>query len=147
MAHVLGMARRYNITHVYLATDDEAVIAETKQPAYSNLQFMFLTEELLGARVGRVKAGVAHWSQGAPLLGDGETPSVYANHLAAVVDITLMSYCTGGFVGKFSSNIDRLVYSLMVARAGGDHLLPYASLDWNWCSDFDMVDPSSHALC
>ena len=52
---------------------------------------------------------------------------------AALVDLLLMSQADG-FVGKFTSNLDRIAYSLMSARAGG--LMPVVSLDSKWCADW-----------
>ena len=39
-----------------------------------------------------------------------------------------------GFVGKFTSNLDRIAYALMAARAGC--YPPFHSLDSSWCSDW-----------
>ena len=44
----------------------------------------------------------------------------------------LMGACDG-FVGKFSSSLGRLAYSLMATRGGVDCLRPYVSLDQPWC--------------
>lgn len=49
-----------------------------------------------------------------------------------LVDISLMAE-GDAFVGKFTSNIDRLVYALLVAKK--QSLVPYVSLDSTWCMD------------
>lgn len=49
------------------------------------------------------------------------------------MDLLLLSE-GDGFIGKFTSNLDRIAYSLMAARAGG--ILPFVSLDSAWCSDW-----------
>ena len=41
------------------------------------------------------------------------------------------------FVGKFTSNMDRLVFALMSGRRGGC-VPPYASIDSRWCFDFGV---------
>ena len=47
------------------------------------------------------------------------------------VDLHLMARCDG-LVGKFTSNVDRLVYALQTARRGC--LVPYVSVDQSpWC--------------
>jgi len=48
----------------------------------------------------------------------------------------LRFYCTAGdmFVGKFTSNLDRIAFSLLAAAKQG--LVPFVSLDSNWCSDW-----------
>jgi hypothetical protein len=38
------------------------------------------------------------------------------------------------FVGKFTSNVDRISFALLVARRGA--LVPYSSLDSTWCLDW-----------
>ena len=38
------------------------------------------------------------------------------------------------FVGKFTSNLDRLVHALQVGRSGC--VRPFVSLDAPWCFDF-----------
>lgn len=57
----------------------------------------------------------------------------FAEAQAALIDILLLSE-GDFFVGKFTSNIDRIVYSLMSATKHG--IVPYASLDSPWCFDF-----------
>jgi hypothetical protein len=52
---------------------------------------------------------------------------------AALVDLLLMSEGTG-FVGKFTSNLDRIAYALMAAKGGGYY--PLVSLDSKWCADW-----------
>ena len=55
---------------------------------------------------------------------------------AVLVDVTLLSDCDA-FVGKFTSNMDRLVFALMSGRRGGC-VPPYASIDSRWCFDFGV---------
>ena len=38
------------------------------------------------------------------------------------------------FVGKFTSNLDRIAFSLLSASKQG--LVPFVSLDSSWCSDW-----------
>jgi hypothetical protein len=52
-----------------------------------------------------------------------------------IIDIMMLSE-GDAFVGKFTSNIDRISFALMCARKGG--LLPYTSLDSSWCFDFGV---------
>ena len=54
---------------------------------------------------------------------------------AVIVDILLLSE-GDFFVGKFSSNIDRIAFSLIAARKQG--VVPYVSLDSPWCFDFGV---------
>jgi hypothetical protein len=50
-----------------------------------------------------------------------------------IIDIMLLSE-GDAFVGKFSSNIDRIAFALLSAKKKG--LSPYTSLDSKWCFDF-----------
>lgn len=91
----------------------------------------------------------------------------YEDAMTVLVDLLLLAECDA-FVGKFSSNIDRIAYSMMVARRGGELarglaakqgagsatsgvgaaaptpklcLPPYISLDHPWCADFGTWMP------
>lgn len=50
-----------------------------------------------------------------------------------IVDIMLLAD-TDGFVGKFTSNVDRIAYSLGVGQRGC--AVPFISLDSYWCNNF-----------
>lgn len=58
-----------------------------------------------------------------------------ADARAVLDDLFLLAACDG-FVGKFTSNIDRLAVALSNAWRGGDCVTPFESLDAAWCSDF-----------
>lgn len=57
----------------------------------------------------------------------------YGEAQAALMDLHLMSM-GDAFVGKFTSNLDRIAYSMLAARKEG--LAPFVSLDSMWCSDW-----------
>ena len=50
-----------------------------------------------------------------------------------LLDLILMSECDA-FVGKFTSNMDRIAFALMTSRING--MAPYVSLDSKWCADW-----------
>ncbi len=56
------------------------------------------------------------------------------------MDMLLMSEADA-LVGKFTSNVDRLAFSLLVARRNG--LVHYISLDSAWCADWG--EPAGHS--
>ena len=71
-----------------------------------------------------------HYSDGS--LKDGSFDS-YLEAQAVLTDLLFLS--EGDlFVGKFTSNIDRIAYALMAARH--NFLVPFISLDSTWCLDF-----------
>ena len=60
---------------------------------------------------------------------------------AARTPVVCRCLCVGlaacdGFVGKFTSNIDRLAVALSNAWRGGDCVTPFESLDAAWCADY-----------
>jgi hypothetical protein len=92
----------------------------------------------------------------------------YEDAMTVLVDLLLLAECDA-LVGKFSSNIDRIAYSMMAARRGAELargrgreqgsasagvgagaaaaptpklcLPPYVSLDHPWCADFGSWMP------
>ena len=59
-----------------------------------------------------------------------------ADDAAALLDDVFLLAAADGFVGKFTSNIDRLAVALSNAWRGGDCVTPFESLDAAWCADF-----------
>ena len=57
-------------------------------------------------------------------------------------DLFLLAACDG-FVGKFTSNVGRLALALSNAWKGGDCVVPFESLDAEWCADFGRRTGSS----
>ena len=68
-------------------------------------------------------------------LRTGRWGGVDASSAAAGVvdDLALLGRCDA-YVGKFTSNLDRIAYSLLAARSGC--LKPVVSLDSLWCHDW-----------
>jgi len=118
---VLPMAKKYGIKSIFLATDDEKTVKETKQWP----EFNWLV--VPGFERGEVKK--SKWEAN---LRSGALDN-FGEAQAALVDLLLMSE-GDAFVGKFTSNLDRIAYSLLAASKGG--LVPYMSLDSKWCNDW-----------
>ena len=70
-------------------------------------------------------------------LTDG-TFNAFSEFKSVLTDLVLLSECEG-FVGKFTSNLDRIAYSRMTARSGCHR--PYVSLDAPWCFERKGVSP------
>ena len=69
------------------------------------------------------------------VLKDMPEADARADARAVLDDLFLLAACDG-FVGKFTSNIDRLAVALSNAWRGGDCVTPFESLDAAWCADF-----------
>lgn len=129
--HALAMRARYGIRSVFLATDDAAVLAEATEAAAA--------------------AGLPLFASAAappPATADAPPPPLWDNVLdgtskravdaaaaaAGVVDdLAILSRCDA-FVGKFTSNLDRIAYALIAAKSRC--LKPLVSLDSLWCHDW-----------
>lgn len=62
-----------------------------------------------------------------------------------LVDTIILGRYTHGLVGKFTSNMDRIVASLLSAGAPGKNRLPpIISLDAPWCADFMVNSAKSY---
>lgn len=112
---------RYDAKSIFVATDDEDIIRQTKKWPMFNWFYQRHQDR------GELKK--IRWESA---LKRG----VYNNFLEArsiLTDIFLLSE-GDMFVGKFTSNVDRIAISLMTSRKKG--LVPFISLDSKWCSDF-----------
>ena len=113
---------------IYLATDSSTVVRMSR--SYKSYKFImipgvFRTEhssksELWDAKIWRRM----FWHQ---------TDATERDVKVTLVDVKLLSMCDY-FVGKFSSNLFRLAYSL--SSADCDCIKPYVSLDVPWCFDY-----------
>mmetsp|Transcript_3254 Transcript_3254/g.6410 ORF Transcript_3254/g.6410 Transcript_3254/m.6410 type:complete len:263 (-) Transcript_3254:242-1030(-) len=124
MDKVDEVASKYNISHIYLATDSDEVIETLHK--YSNYTFHFI------ASVGR--GGLRNKIPIDDLLHSGRVDGC-KEASDALMDLHFLAQ-TDAFVGKFSSNIDRVAYNLMFARTRSYH--PVVSLDNEWCFDFGV---------
>ena len=60
-----------------------------------------------------------------------------------IIDITLLQSCDF-FVGKFTSNIDRIAYGMMAIR--NEALPPFVSTDATWCFDYGKMSGKHASL-
>jgi hypothetical protein len=118
------MQKKYGIKHIYLATDSDTVIDTLDK--YPNFTFHY--QKGIGRGGIRNKVPVDDLLHSGRLNGCDEAGSTF-------IDTHLLGSCHA-FVGKFSSNIDRIAYNLMFARTR--RYQPHISLDNNWCFDFGV---------
>jgi hypothetical protein len=111
---------RYGFKSIFIATDDDHVIHETGR--WPQFKWFFLRDQERGVLKNN------SWTENL-------AKKRFDNFIEAqntLVDMSLMSE-GDAFVGKFTSNIDRLTYALQVAKK--QSLVPYVSLDSTWCMD------------
>jgi hypothetical protein len=53
-----------------------------------------------------------------------------------VIANMLLLGATDMLIGKFTSNVFRIAFQLMVAQSPAGHMKPFISLDSPWCSDY-----------
>ncbi|KAH8047140.1 glycoprotein 6-alpha-L-fucosyltransferase [Aureococcus anophagefferens] len=133
---------RYGFGTLVVATDSDAALAELRAalPACGWPASAPVVATPAAARGGRQDGDKAD-ARIEDLMAAGVVDA--AEEFAAVlVDVTVLSDCDA-FVGKFTSNLDRLAYALLVFRR--QTLAPYASLDTAWSKDTPaLYDPAVH---
>jgi hypothetical protein len=121
MEAVVPMAAKYGISSIFLATDDHEVVRATAK--YPQFHWLYVP-------------GIARGDDQKILWEDklrSSTMDNFAEVQSALVDLLLLAE-GDAFVGKFTSNLDRIAYALLSAGKRG--LAPYVSLDSTWCMDW-----------
>jgi len=138
MEQVDRVAGKYGIEHIYLATDSNAVLKQLdKYPQYT---FLYIKE--LGRGGLRNEVPIDDLLHSRRIDGCKEAEE-------SLIDVYLLGN-TQAFVGKFSSNIDRVAYSLSFAHARAH--VPHISLDNTWCFDYgiksrpDGINSANHDM-
>ena len=158
----MKLARIVGYKSIFLATDSEEVIKNTTQ--FPQFKWLYRTMDRTRYDVFRDKkvseeeahhtvtvlilvATTLPHTQGPPAieaaLWDTQYSTKFVPHVEFddfMLDTYLLAH-TDGLVGKFTSNLDRLAFELMTARAtpGGTCVKPFISIDSPWCSDFGVM--------
>lgn len=133
--HVLAMKHMYSARSVFFATDDDDLASMARNASSPDFP------------VYVSGAPARNWDI---VLGDESSGAVLDRTQSAldiIVDIALLAR-GDAFVGKFTSNVDRIAYALLSAHS--DCLKPYVSMDSMWCHDWsNAVGRSIHGqfLC
>eukprot|EP00466_Bigelowiella_natans_P007354 jgi/Bigna1/64596/fgenesh1_kg.80_\ len=124
MQHVRKISNEYSIKNIYLATDSEGVLNDTRQ--YPQYNWFFDRTTRRGGVLDRksIEYSLSH------KLIDG-----YDEGLGVIDDVFLLAE-THALIGKFTSNIDRVAYQLMTGQS--NCYKPYVSLDSTWCFDHGL---------
>lgn len=129
--HAGAMRERYGLRSLFVATDDHAIALEFRNA--SSVEFPIVVSVAPGSE--------KLWDN---ILTQG-------NHTTTALDIiTDIAVLARGdaFVGKFTSNVDRIAYALLAARS--NCLKPVVSLDAPWCHDWSNAvgqSPYGSFLC
>ncbi|KAJ8600091.1 hypothetical protein CTAYLR_003441 [Chrysophaeum taylorii] len=116
--HVVALKHRYAAKSVFLATDDAEVASAARNA--STLEFPVIVSS-------------SHPVSWDAVLGKQEFLDRTRVLREIVTDIALLAR-SDAFVGKFTSNVDRIAYALLAARS--NCLKPFVSLDSLWCHDW-----------
>ena len=138
---VAQMVALYRYRTVFVATDSDSALGDLRRaiPLVGGWPGATVVTRAAGSR----KDGRRQERNIEQLLDRGEVDPWEEFH-GFLTDVLLMAECDG-MVGKFTSSIDRLVYPLMVQRAGRP--VPYYSLDTPWSDEAPMLyDPTSGAF-
>uniref|UniRef100_A0A7S3ZAW9 Alpha-(1,6)-fucosyltransferase N- and catalytic domain-containing protein n=1 Tax=Lotharella globosa TaxID=91324 RepID=A0A7S3ZAW9_9EUKA len=122
------MADTYGFKYIFLATDTAAVRESTEE--YPQFKWLFQKE----SRYSQKRSHVLKFLPIEKALRYGVLDP-FEEGAAYLVDVHLMA-SGHAFVGKFTSNLDRVVYNLMGSKS--DCLRPFISLDSGWCFDYGL---------
>ncbi|KAL7545460.1 hypothetical protein ACHAWF_008809 [Thalassiosira exigua] len=126
MERVIPVAKRYGAKSIYLSTDNQEVIDNTSD--YTEFTWMYQQLE-------KSSRSVIEWDS-----IKRSNVSTFALAQEVLLDIFLLA--EGDiFIGKFTSNVDRIAYALMTFRKTS--LSPYLSLDSPFCFDWGVKSGKS----
>lgn len=133
MQHARPLTRALGIRTIYLATDSEKVLEDTRD--FPNFRFLHLANV---SRFGLTTPSPTRlWDETVKRRAK-RASLVQRNHREAwmaTIDALLLSRCNA-FVGKFTSTLFRTSYMLHAATC--DCAAPFVSLDAPWCFDYGM---------
>ncbi|KAJ1473223.1 hypothetical protein T484DRAFT_1913376 [Baffinella frigidus] len=136
LARVEAMVARYNVSKVFLATDDPSALEELRRRA-PHLTFI----SLQSFDRSNLQSGDQVWLEHRLERGEVDAHQLM---LFTLRDLLLLAQ-TDFMVGHLASNLSRLTLLLASARAGP---VPFASVDGPWCYHWRMccqlsLSPSS----
>ncbi|KAK3250649.1 hypothetical protein CYMTET_39969 [Cymbomonas tetramitiformis] len=135
LKHARSFRDKYNVSSIYLATDDAELAQRVRASKHIIDGFSFYMQSFIDDNSVVQRALIkyedepAQFTIGALKIGDNATDNSEAA-ARLIIDLTLLS-TSEFFIGTFTSNIGRLAYELMYIEKG---YRPYISLDIAWCS-------------
>jgi len=135
MASVEELHARTGVSIIYLATDSDSVLEQTKDyPAYT---FLTYAEGLrLQKSLAEAYPNAKSWDETlAQNIAHGRQDLNQQVALFATIELMMLTE-SDFFVGKFTSNLFRTAYELSAARC--NCAKPFVSLDSPWCFDYGV---------
>ena len=129
-----AMKAKYNVTAVFIATDDERVIAEAKGHERKHPgEFRFLLDDKWSSV--RKKLSSDEYIEDRPELWGPNSALGHAVAMSALADVALLA-AADFLILHHMSNLSRLAHELAAAARG--FLPPFISLDGAWCWHWRM---------
>jgi len=125
---------KYGYRSIYLATDDLAVVQQARSD-YPQVYWLISPAGATASQLRNKEGGANHRFEQLAYESGANNMDLAREFQEVLLDVLLLAD-TDGFVGKFTSNIDRISYALNFGRRGC--ATPFVSLDAYWCSDYGL---------
>jgi len=123
---------QYGFKSIFLATDD-LTVAHAAREKYP--QFYWLIGNPTASQNRNTDGGWNHRFEQMAFESGEKNMDLQTEFREVLLDIHLLAD-TDGFVGKFTSNVDRIAYALNYGQRGC--AVPFISLDAYWCNDYGL---------
>lgn len=128
----IDQLKEYGYKSIFLATDDFAVAQQARD---TFPQYYWLIGSPSQSQARNKGNGWDHRFEQMAFESGDKSLNLKQEFQEVLTDIHLLSD-VDGFIGKFTSNVDRIAYALNVGRRGC--AVPFVSLDAFWCNDYGM---------
>ncbi|KAK3241966.1 hypothetical protein CYMTET_48308 [Cymbomonas tetramitiformis] len=136
------MQQLYQVSHIYLATDNPDIAQMLSKHAYKWRNFTWHMLELDDGVQGRLET--SSLGLGAKRLDSKDCPKNSSGCVdmtgaasLSIIEVSLLA-STDFFIGTFSSNMGRTAYEMMSVEKG---YRPYVTLDFAWCGHWGISKP------
>jgi hypothetical protein len=127
------MMKLYTFNAIFIATDVDSVLAEARALTKSNALGIPLLTPPQRVSTAKLRENLEHIDKRYEDTVKLGLVNVTTDTREVLRDIHLLSEADG-FVGKFSSNVDRIAVALSYGKK--QCAIPHTSFDATWCTDF-----------
>ena len=126
----------YGVTHIFVATDDESVVAECRRWRNFTCAALAVDRARYNVRAGflDVERRARGYFESRLRSGDAAAGDAALSALEFIADVETLGSCAF-FVGQFASSVARLAYQLIFARQGRH--VPFVSIESGWAQHPD----------